>query len=276
MTKPPNSKVNLDRAIQRLYGTGARFVEYRSIIANTIVGQFLPEGVVKGGSALKLRYGCLATRMTTDFDTAYRSDIEGFIERIRTGLTAGWGDFTGDVVRRPPATPVGIPAEYVMQPFDVKLKYRNVPWCTVNLEVGYDEIGDAQSAEPFIDASVIEVFRTLCLPEPKPIPLMPLEHQVAQKLHGVSEPGSRRAHDLVDLQLIFSRSEVDLAETRRIAERLFANRRRQPWPTMIEKGEGWDGLYAAAKGELPVRASVDEAIVWANELIGKIVCSGEG
>ena len=122
MTKPPNSKVNLDRAIQRLYGTGARFVEYRSIIANTIVGQFLPEGVVKGGSALKLRYGCLATRMTTDFDTAYRSDIEGFIERIRTGLAAGWGDFTGDVVRRPPATPVSIPAEYVMQPFDVKLK----------------------------------------------------------------------------------------------------------------------------------------------------------
>lgn len=43
MTKPPNSKVNLDRAIQRLYGTGARFVEYRSIIANTIVGQFLPD-----------------------------------------------------------------------------------------------------------------------------------------------------------------------------------------------------------------------------------------
>ena len=53
--------------------------------------------------------------------------------------------------------------------------------------------------------------------------------------------------------------------------RLFANRRRQPWPTMIVKGEGWDGLYAAAKGELTVRATVDEAIVWANELIGKIV-----
>ena len=44
MNRPPNSKVNLDRAIQRLYGTGARFVEYRSIIANHI-GKKRPEGV---------------------------------------------------------------------------------------------------------------------------------------------------------------------------------------------------------------------------------------
>ena len=51
MNKRPNSKVNLDRAIQRLYGSQAKYVEIRSVIANTIVGQFLPEGVVKGGSA---------------------------------------------------------------------------------------------------------------------------------------------------------------------------------------------------------------------------------
>lgn len=157
-----------------------------------------------------------------------------------------------------------------MQPFDVKLKYRNAPWCTVNLEVGYDEIGDAQHSEPFIDASVVEVFKTLCLPLPKPVPLMSLEHQVAQKLHGVSEPGGKRAHDLIDLQLIFSRSNVDIVETRRIAVRLFANRQRQTWPTMVAKGEGWDELYAAAKGELPVRVAVDEAVEWVNELISRI------
>ena len=79
-----------------------------------------------------------------------------------------------------------------------------------------------------------------------------------------------RAHDLIDLQLIFSRSKVDIVETRRIAVRLFANRRHQPWPTMIEKGAGWDELYMAAKGELPICAAVDEAIVWANELIARI------
>lgn len=53
MNRRPNSKVNLDRAIQRLYGTQARYVEIRSIIANAVVGQFLPQGVVKGGTLIK-------------------------------------------------------------------------------------------------------------------------------------------------------------------------------------------------------------------------------
>ncbi len=49
-----------------------------------------------------------------------------------------------------------------------------------------------------------------------------------------------------------------------------ANRQRQTWPTMVAKGEGWEDLYAAAKGELPVRATVDGAIEWVNELISRI------
>ena len=44
------------------------------------------------------------------------------------------------------AMPKDVPAQYVMLPFDVKLKYMRQPWCTVRLEVGYDEIGDARDA----------------------------------------------------------------------------------------------------------------------------------
>ena len=270
MNKRPNSKVNLDRAIQRLYGTQARYVEIRSIIANTVVGQFLPQGVVKGGSALRLRYGIDNTRVTIDFDTAHRNDIEDFISAIETGLRDGWSGFTGEVIRRNPATPKDIPAQYVMQPFDVKLRYMKQPWCTVRLEVGYDEIGDAQIAEEFLAHEILDIFKNLSLDEPKPIPLMPLTHQVAQKLHGVSEPNSSRAHDLVDLQLIFSRDAVDLKEVSRIAKRLFANRRRQPWPSLITKGESWDSLYADAAEGLEVLETVDKAVAWANELIAKI------
>ena len=273
MNRRPNSKVNLDRAIQRLYGTQARYVEIRSIIANAVVGQFLPQGVVKGGSALRLRYGLDNTRVTIDFDTAHRNDIEDFISTIETGLKAGWSGFTGEVIRRTPATPKDIPAQYVMQPFDVKLRYMKQPWCTVRLEVGYDEIGDAQVAEEFIADDILDVFKNLCLDEPKPIPLMPLTHQVVQKLHGVSEPNSSRAHDLVDLQLIFAHDAVDLKEVSRIAKRLFANRRRQPWPTLIKKGESWDSLYSDAAAGLDVMGNVDEAIVWANDLIAKINAS---
>ena len=270
MDNPPNSKVNLDRAIQRIYGTGAKYVEIRSMIANTVVGQFLPEGVVKGGSALRLRYGLANTRVTVDFDTAHRNRLEDFIGTIASGLKAGWSGFSGDVVKREPARPRDVPAQYVMQPFDVKLHYRRRPWCTVRLEVGYDEIGDAQFADERISSDVLDIFKNLCLETPKPIPLMPLPHQVAQKLHGLSDPGGGRAHDLVDLQLIFAHDGIDLKETRRIAERLFANRRRQAWPPTVVKGDNWQTLYDDAKGLIDVLPSVDEAITWANALIARI------
>jgi len=270
MEKRPKSRANLDRAIQRLYGTQTRFVEIRSMIANTIVGQFLPEGVVKGGSALRLRFGLDVTRMTVDFDAAYKNGIEDFIAALTTGLKVGWSGFTGEVLRREPAKPRNIPAEYVMQPFDVKLQYLHQPWCTVRLEVGYDEIGDAQMAEPFLSADILEVFKTLCLEEPRPVPLMPLTHQVAQKLHGVSDVGGSRAHDLVDLQLIYSHGDVDAKEVRRIAERLFANRRRQTWPPKVVKGESWDSLYADAAQNLPVLQKCDDAVAWVNDLITRI------
>ena len=34
-----------------------------------------------------------------------------------------------------------------MRPFDVRLAYLGKPWCTVPLEVGHDEIGDADAAD---------------------------------------------------------------------------------------------------------------------------------
>lgn len=157
-----------------------------------------------------------------------------------------------------------------MQPFDVKLRFCRQPWCTVRLEVGYDEIGDAQVAEPCLSEGIVEIFKTLCLDEPRPVPLMPLTHQVAQKLHGVSDIGGNRAHDLVDLQLIFAHGGVDLSEVHRIARSLFANRRRQAWPPTVAKGPTWDSLYADAKGTLDVLPTVDEAVAWANGLIAEI------
>ena len=146
MDKRPSSRVNLDRAIMRLYGGDARYVEIRSIVANAVVGQFLANGVVKGGSALRLRYGIEASRVTVDFDAARGGDVESFVASISEGLRTGWSGFTGDVVERKAAMPKDVPAQYVMLPFDVKLKYMRQPWCTVRLEVGYDEIGDAREA----------------------------------------------------------------------------------------------------------------------------------
>lgn len=75
MTKIPNSRRNLDLALERLHGRGREAQQVRTSMANVIVGQLLPCGVVKGGSALKLRYGYANTRFTTDLDAARDEDL---------------------------------------------------------------------------------------------------------------------------------------------------------------------------------------------------------
>ena len=61
--KRPNSRANLDKAIQRLAdGDRDAYIAIRAVIANAVVGQMLPEGAVKGGSAIRLRLGNVGTR----------------------------------------------------------------------------------------------------------------------------------------------------------------------------------------------------------------------
>ena len=155
MTKRPNSRVNLDKAIMRLFGSYDKSLETRDIIANAIVGQMLCGAVVKGGSGLKLRYGMSCTRATVDLDTACSGDIPQFIE------------------------------------------------------------------------------------------------------------------------LIVERTPIDLAETRRICERLFAFRRLQTWPPRIVMRQEWEPLYRTANAKGAANRSLAEAIEWANGLIAQITSSGE-
>ena len=65
-------------------------------------------------------------------------------------------------------------------------------------------------------------------------------------------------------------ADVDLGRTCDICQELFRYRKKQEWPPRIVKGEKWDEAYGDQKGDLPVLPSVDEAIVWANNLIARI------
>lgn len=271
MTKTPNSRRNLDEAIRRVAGPDAGYIEARAVIANTVVGQLLPSGVVKGGSALKMRFGNASTRFTTDLDVARRDELESFVAELSERLAEGWNGFTGRVVRRRAAQPEGVPPCYVMQPFEIKLAYRGKSWLTVPLEVGHDEIGDADEAEMGLAEGVVELFEKVGLSSPEPVPLMPLHYQVAQKLHGLTEHGSKRAHDLIDLQIMVKNSEIDLVKTRRICERLLLYRRAQAWPAKVVKGEGWQTLCSDQAEGLDVIQDIDNAVAWANDLIKRIV-----
>lgn len=267
--KRPNSKRNLDMAIRRLGSADEDYVANRTLIANAIVGSLMPSGAVKGGSAMKLRYGDTLTRASNDLDAARRTNMDEFNEEFGEALILGWQGFTGRLVPRRKARPRGVPAAYVMQPFDVRLSYLATPWCTVQLELGHNEIGDADNPDMFVPKDANRLLASMGFPKLGPIATMSLRHQVAQKLHGASYAGSNRAHDLIDLQIIASSSDLDLPSVRATCTRLFAYRQQQEWPPTITKQECWDELYEAQR--VPdVLPTVNEAVAWANALVRSI------
>lgn len=261
----------LQARIRNISGGAQTQIRLERAVANVVLAQMLPPGAVKGGTALKLRLGPTRSRFTPDLDVARADTLDQFLEQYSDALTAGWGGFTGRLVPARPARPAGVPADYIMQPFDIKVAYRGRAWMTVRLEVGHDEIGDTLAPEEQLAADLAQVFEALGLPEPQPVPVLRIDHQAAQKLHACSAPGSERAHDLVDLQLLMDGDQlVDLGAVRATCERLFTSRRAHPWPPTITAGPGWTSIYATAAEGMECRQSLDEAVAWANDLVRRI------
>ena len=267
--KKPNSRRNLDTALERLVGK-QNLVAKRTVIANAIVAQMLPNGATKGGSAIKMRLGDRATRFTTDLDVARASTLDEFSERLASTLAVGWEGFTGTLIKGRQAHPEGVPPQYVMQPFAIKLSYNSKSWITIDLEVGHDEIGDADKPDYVLPDDANSILEKLGFPPLGPIPVMALRHQIAQKLHAVSTPGSTRAHDLIDLQLLDTAYKGDYADVRSTCVRLFAYRGMQTWPPLIEEGANWETLYSSQLPDNKLIPQVSEAVTWANSLIAQI------
>lgn len=112
-------------------------------------------------------------------------------------------------------------------------------------------------------------------PEPQPIPVLAVEHQVAQKLHACTSVNvktgiNERAHDLVDLQILAEEEPFDLAAMKPVCERLFRARQSHAWPPTVVAHEPWPALYVEAAEGLSVIDDVGAAVEWANRLIAGI------
>jgi len=262
--RDPGGVKELQRRLNRLAGdTGSTVRRLQSLVANVVVCQMLPGSAVKGGTGIKLRLGDILTRQTPDLDTTYRGDLDAFEDELRKSLAAGWGHFTGGVTRGVQRPPGGVPAPYVMQPFTVKLQYHHRSFATVDVEVGYDEL-EATSEPPELQLSseVLDAFAQLGLAAPAPVAVLPLHHQISQKLHACTEPGNERAHDLVDLQLVAPLADDALvADT---VQRLFRFRAQHRWPAAVITGPTWASLYADAAEGLDVLPTLEEAVHWVN------------
>lgn len=144
----------------------------------------------------------------------------------------------------------------------------------MKFELGHNEIDDTAEPELRIADDLIALFADLGLPAPGPIPVLRADHQIAQKLHAVSEAGSERVRDIVDLQLLDKGEDLDLAQVKATCVRLFDYRRQQAWPPRIEALAGLATLYEAATEEIGVLPAMDAALAWVNAFVQRIAAGG--
>lgn len=255
---------------------------YRDL-ANTVIGQMLPAGAVKGGAAMYFRYGD-ASRFSVDLDASQAITVKEFHQAFQELLAEGWGGFTGTITERPKAEPEGVPEQYVLQPYSITLLFNGSKWPhTISFELSRDELDSTASPEYDISADTLELFEALGLPAPEPVPLVPIVHQIAQKFHAITFPDSERAHDLIDLQLMHSTRTIDNAELAATTKRLFAFRQTHSWPAMVKPTGTWNDLYQAAREGMDptsphaeaVAESLDVAVDWANSLLTEFAALSE-
>ena len=99
----PNTPTNvrsLEQRIRNLEGADGLALRRRIAMALVVIGQMLPEGAIKGGSAMALRYA-RGTRFTQDLDAARVQPLARFRSDFEESLASGWAGFTGRLVEKP-------------------------------------------------------------------------------------------------------------------------------------------------------------------------------
>lgn len=109
---------------------------------------------------------------------------------------------------------------------------------------------------------------------------MPLDHQMAQKIHGMTEPprGNRlneRVKDVVDV-ILMRELLGERAGLRRVCVALFEARATHRWPPHLDVHEHWRAEFGrlAAEHDLGVD-SLEEGVKQVQDLIAQIDRQGE-
>lgn len=303
------TRVELDERVAAIAGALDIPVQRaRVLISSVVVAQMLPDGVVvKGGIGVKLRLGEVGTRATKDVDVVAQ-DRASFLDELNQRLETGWGVVPaskGALKKNPDAPPRlafsgrarpdrqpqpdGVPVQYLMEPYVVTLEFMGASWARVPVEVGHDEIGGLEHTDHLtkLAEQVVAVGEVLGFGELAQVPLISLEQQIAQKIHAATEPNSQRAHDLVDLQLLWEVAAdggqgLDLPVLADLCRRTFSYRALHEWPPKAAMSEVLEPAYAAAKEDARPYAESDgksvarlagtvgQACAWLNARIEEI------
>jgi hypothetical protein len=185
--------------------------------------------LLKGGFALDLRLAVRA-RSTKDIDIEWRAEESELLDALLDAAQHDAGDFFVFAIER-----AGVPEDRLggSHRFRVSASLAGRPFETFLLDVGFRS-DDALSVETLQTDALLD-FAGI---EPIEIDAVPLELQVAEKLHAYTrtyegQRPSTRTKDLVDLALIAELSSLDAATLRREVETIFALRKTHAPPSTL-------------------------------------------
>lgn len=297
---PPLNLTQLNDRLGRVAAElGIPVARARVMLCTLVVSQMLPDAVaVKGGMGVKLGLGERGTRATSDLDVSTRIRGDEFEQAFRVRLAEGWGTVPpskGEQRRNPEALdrvaftatvralklhdPGLARPEYVMHPYRVSIAFLGSAWGALDVEVSDPEISPDAHTRYEIDGELVQFGIRFGFGELQPVELVDLEYQIAQKLHAVTDSDYARAHDLVDLQLLWN-AAPDPPRLHALCLRTFAWRRQQAWPPLpLRPMDGWALAYADARaetevdGKTSVLPDVEEVRAWLTERIDALVAT---
>jgi len=227
--------------------------------------------VIKGGTAMMLRFGIPNSRMSKDLDAMLRGEISSFLDRLREQGRTSRSGWTFTVGRETTIEVPGLPVK--PRRAEIKLAYNGYSFSTVKLEISPEE-GDALNDQ---DEVTSDDLQELGIEDAAvKAPLMTIPYQVGQKLHACTErgPGRRndRARDLVDLAILAPLALEQRSQVRAACLQIFDLRGAQPWPPTLTPEDHWADLYAAAaegmNGVAP--STLSEAVEAVQHLINEV------
>ncbi len=154
-----------------------------------------------------------------------------------------------------------------MRPFSVKLSYNGKPWVTIDLEVGHNEIGDADKPDFVSPEDANAVLEKPGFSAARPDShhgAAPPNRPEAARCERAQQHAGSRPHRFAaarqGLRRRLLRRASNLHEAVRLPQDAF-------WPPTIAGGQEWATIYADQLPDGNLIPEVDDAIAWANSLI---------
>lgn len=246
------------------------FVE--TLLSHYVVFKIIQDSQVEGWNTLRARGGFQVamrtalehSRFTKDLDLLGLIPSEQNLKNLE-GLSTGIFQIKNVNIARQP-NPVGIPETYRIKRLGVQVFVKGSLWRTVRLELGIDELEMYEFTEQIPpSAEILELLELAEISEVSLPSFLSLEYQLAQKVHGITEPGSERGHDLYDIWLLSQLREIDAAILKDLILRTFAYRKTHPWTGEIFATEKLERSYVEEVGDIPTAPDFSDALKAVNQ-----------